>query len=151
VKVIIQRVDSCIVHIDKKPYSSIEKGFLVLLGITHDDTQKDIEMMVKKICNLRIFNDSDGKMKYSVIDTKGSIMIVSQFTLYADTKKGNRPSFLEAAEPQKARLIYEDFMKYIRQHVELKITSGVFGADMKLEINNNGPVTIILDSKEFYN
>lgn len=146
-KVVLQRVKKASVRIENQIYSRIETGLLVLLGITEDDSMDDIEWIAKKILNMRIFGDSEGKMNYSVLDVNGSLLVVSQFTLYASTKKGNRPSFIKAAKPDTAIPLYDRFIEYCKSICELDIQTGSFGADMKIDLLNDGPVTIIIDSK----
>jgi len=147
-RVIIQRILQSSVTIDNEVYNSVDHGILLLLGIEDNDNLEDITWLVQKITNLRIFNDDQGKMNISIKDIKGSILVISQFTLYASTKKGNRPSYITAAKPSIAIPIYEDFIK--RLELELgndKVKTGIFGADMKVSLVNDGPVTIIMDSK----
>lgn len=141
---VIQRVQKASVTIDKSIYSSIEHGLLVLLGIHQDDTPEAVGWMSDKIVKLRIFEDEEGKMNKSIIDCKGSILIVSQFTLLGDVKKGTRPSFIEAAKPEKAIPLYESMIEQIRSY-EVNTQTGVFGADMKVALINDGPVTILLE------
>ncbi len=145
-KAVIQRVTKASVTVDGKVISSIKNGLLVLLGITNEDTNTDIEWLSKKIVNLRIFNDKDAIMNKSVSDIEGNIIVVSQFTLLASTKKGNRPSYLKAAKPDVAIPLYEQFISQLEKEVGRKVGTGVFGADMKIELLNDGPVTIIVDS-----
>ncbi len=147
-RVVIQRVQTASVKIEGQIYSSIDKGLVVLLGICDDDTSKDIEWLVNKILNLRIFGDAEGKMNYSVTDVMGGIMVVSQFTLFASTKKGNRPSFIHAGKPDIAIPLYDEFIAYCKEISDLDIATGSFGADMKINLVNDGPVTIIIDSKK---
>lgn len=128
-------------------HDSIGHGLLVLLGITEEDTEEDVAYLVQKISLMRIFPDEDGKMNRSVIDTHGELLVISQFTLFAQTKKGNRPSFILAARPEKAIPLYEAFIRMMDVATGKKTASGVFGADMKIELINDGPVTIIIDSK----
>ena len=147
-KIVLQRVKNAQVKVDEKSVGKIEKGLLIFLGIGKNDDEKITDKFVKKICNLRIFEDENKKMNKSVKDINGDILIISQFTLYANCKSGNRPSFTEACEPQKANALYEYFKKMCSKELERNIQSGVFGADMKVELLNDGPVTIILDSEE---
>ena len=147
-KIVVQRVKNAQVKVDEKSVGKIEKGLLIFLGIGKNDDEKITDKFVKKICNLRIFEDENKKMNKSVKDINGDILIISQFTLYANCKSGNRPSFTEACEPQKANELYEYFKKMCSKELERNIQSGVFGADMKVELLNDGPVTIILDSEE---
>jgi len=144
-KAVIQRVKKASVTVDNKLTGSIEKGLLVLLGIHQHDTQKQLEWMADKILRLRIFNDGEDKMNRSVQDIKGAILVVSQFTLYGDAKKGTRPSYIEAARPDKAKPLYEEFIDYLENSSSLEIQTGVFAAYMDVELINDGPVTIILE------
>ena len=146
-KAVIQRVTYSNLSIDNKIYSQINRGLVVLLGITHDDDDNDIEWLAKKIVNLRIFNDDKNIMNKSLIDVSGELMIVSQFTLHAQTKKGNRPSYIEAANGDIAEKIYKSLILEIENKYNLKPKTGKFGADMKVELENDGPVTIIIDTK----
>ena len=145
-KVVIQRVSEANVTIDNKIYNSIENGLMVLVGFTEGDNSLDIDYVVKKICNLRIFDDENGVMNKSVIDVCGSILSISQFTLYADTRKGNRPSYLRALKGDLSCGLYNEFNKKLNELVPTK--TGIFGADMKVSLVNNGPTTIIIDSSE---
>ena len=146
-KSVIQRVSKASVTIEGKVVSEIKNGLLILLGIEPDDTEEDIEWLSKKIANLRIFNDEKGVMNNSLIDEKGDAIIVSQFTLHANTKKGNRPSYINAAKPEIAIPLYEQFIANFEIQINKKVGTGTFGADMKVELLNDGPVTIIIDSK----
>ena len=146
-KAVIQRVTYSNLSIDNKIYSQINRGLVVLLGITHDDDDNDIEWLAKKIVNLRIFNDDKNIMNKSLIDISGELMIVSQFTLHAKTKKGNRPSYIEAANGDIAEKIYKSLILEIENKYNLKPKTGKFGAEMKVELENDGPVTIIIDTK----
>ena len=146
-RVVIQRVSEASVTIEGKVHAAIEKGLLVLLGIEDADTQEDIEWLCKKISNLRIFNDDNGVMNCSVIDIDGEIIVVSQFTLHASTKKGNRPSYIRASKPDFAIPMYEKFVDKLSMVTGIKVQTGAFGADMKVRLLNDGPVTIIIDSK----
>ena len=146
-KAVIQRVTYSKLSIDNKIYSQINKGLVVLLGITHDDDDNDIQWLAKKIVNLRIFNDDKNIMNKSLIDVSCELMIVSQFTLYAQTKKGNRPSYIDAANGDIAEKIYKSFTLEIENKYNLKPKTGKFGSDMKVELENDGPVTIIIDTK----
>ena len=143
-KTVIQRVKKASVTIDGKTISNIEKGLLILLGISVDDNEKIIEKFAQKIVNLRIFGDSNGKMNLSLKDINGAILLVSQFTLYANAKRGNRPDFLQAAKPDRAIPLYESFIKALKSH-NIKVKTGKFGADMEISLINDGPVTIILE------
>ena len=146
-KVVIQRVSSASVTIDSKIVADIQKGLLVLVGIEDADTQEDTNWLCQKITNLRIFGDENDVMNLSVKDIDGEIIVVSQFTLQASTKKGNRPSYLKASKPEVAIPIYENFVKQIEKELGKKVQTGIFGADMKLLLLNDGPVTIQIDSK----
>jgi len=147
VRVVVQRCKKANLFINNKKYSSIGKGLLVLLGITHDDTLSDIDWLSSKISGLRIFNDKDGKMNLSVRDIQGEIMVVSQFTLYASTKKGKRPSYIKSAPPGVAIPLYEKFIESLKNISGLVVATGEFGAYMEIDFVNDGPVTIIIDSK----
>ncbi len=142
---VVQKVLSSSVTVDGKLINKIGKGLNVLVGFTHDDTEADIDFMVRKVVNLRIFEDENDVMNKSVLDVGGEILSISQFTLYGDPKKGNRPSYINALGGEKALPMYELFNKKLNEHV--KTYGGVFGADMKVEILNDGPATIIIDSK----
>ena len=146
-RVVIQRVNKASVTIDNKEISAIESGLLILVGIENLDTQEDIEWLSNKIVNLRIFNDDQGVMNNSLLDNKGDVIVVSQFTLHASTKKGNRPSYINAARPEIAVPIYEAFVDALELKLGKKVGTGIFGADMKVELLNDGPVTILMDSK----
>lgn len=143
-KVVVQRSKKSKVTINNKVNGSIDKGYVLLVGFTHDDTKEIVDKMINKILNLRIFEDENEKMNLSIKDINGSILSISQFTLYADCKKGNRPSFINAMKPDEACTLYDYFNKELSKHIEVQ--KGIFGADMKVEIYNDGPVTIILDS-----
>ena len=144
---VIQRVSEASVSIDQKLKSKIKKGLLILLGIGHEDNQEDIDWLISKISNLRIFSDIDDKMNLSIQDINGEVLVVSQFTLLASTKKGNRPSFTNAASPDLAIPLYEKFVSKLSESLNKEIQTGIFGADMKVSLENDGPVTIIIDSK----
>lgn len=146
-KVIIQRVSEASVKVDTKIISAITSGMLILVGITNDDTNEDIDWLIKKTLNLRIFNDEQGVMNKSLIDINGDVIVVSQFTLMASTKKGNRPSYIKAAKPEIAKPLYEKFVQQLENELGKKVGAGIFGADMKVSLLNDGPVTIIIDSK----
>ncbi len=146
-RAIIQRVTKSELQIDNKPYSSIGKGFLVLFGVTETDTMEDAEVMAEKISKLRIFEDENRKMNLSIQEIKGSLHIVSQFTLYADCHHGNRPSFIDAARPEVAIPLYEHFIEKCKE-LSIPVETGVFGADMQINLINDGPVTIFLEVKE---
>lgn len=145
-KAVIQRVSEASVKVDGKIEGEIPNGLLLLIGIDEDDNEADAEWLVQKILNLRIFGDEDGKLNLSVKDINGEILCISQFTLIADYKKGNRPSFIRAARPEKAIPLFEFFKEKIAES-GLKTESGIFGADMKVSLLNDGPVTIVMDSK----
>ncbi len=146
-KAVIQRVTESSVTVDKKIISKIKNGVLILLGITDEDTKDDIQWLTKKIVNLRIFDDENGVMNKSIIDINGDAIVVSQFTLLANTKKGNRPSYIKAARPDVAIPIYDKFIHELEILLGKKVGKGIFGADMKVELLNDGPVTIIIDTK----
>lgn len=145
-KVVIQRVLEASVQIDNEIISSIQSGLLILLGITNNDTHEDIQWLVNKISNLRIFNDEHGIMNKSLTNVNGEVIVVSQFTLIASTKKGNRPSYIKAAKPEIAIPLYELFVHELETKLGKKVGTGIFGADMKVSLLNDGPVTIIIDS-----
>jgi D-tyrosyl-tRNA(Tyr) deacylase len=146
-KVVIQRVSEASVMIDGKVHNQINQGFVVLLGVGQTDDEQDINYMVQKILGLRIFSDAEGKMNYSLEDVKGEILLISQFTLFASTKKGNRPSYIDAAPPGTAIPLYERFIEVITASLGSRLKTGMFGADMKVSLINDGPVTIQIDSK----
>ncbi len=146
-RALIQRVQHSKVVVDGSLTGAIDKGLLILLGVTHDDEQADIDWLVKKIIHLRIFNDEAGKMNLSVKDVGGSILVVSQFTLYGNVKKGNRPSYTRSAPPDISIPLYEQFLDSLRAHFEGKVATGEFGAKMEVSLLNDGPVTLLLDSK----
>ena len=146
-RVLIQRVKEASVTVDNEVISLIHNGLLVFIGITDDDTREDIQWLTKKIANIRIFDDEDGVMNRSVIETGGDILAVSQFTLMASTKKGNRPSYIKASKPDISVPLYEEFCSEMEIAVNKPIQRGVFGADMKVRLLNDGPVTIFIDSK----
>ncbi|HEX2393932.1 MAG TPA: D-aminoacyl-tRNA deacylase [Bacteroidales bacterium] len=146
-RAVIQRVSEASVEINGNRKASIKKGLLVLLGIVEDDSGDDIEWLAGKIVRMRIFSDQNGLMNLSVLDTEGDILVVSQFTLHASTKKGNRPSFIKAARPETAVPIYEKFLERIADELGKMVQSGEFGAFMEVKLVNDGPVTIIIDSK----
>ncbi|MEY4432250.1 MAG: hypothetical protein RLZZ44_380 [Bacteroidota bacterium] len=146
-KVVLQRVTSASVTVSDKIVGAIQKGIVVLVGIEDADSQEDIDWLVTKITQLRIFDDANGVMNLSVEDVNGGILVVSQFTLHAATKKGNRPSYIKAARPEIAIPIYEKFVSSLETKLGKKVPTGIFGADMKVALLNDGPVTIIIDSK----
>ena len=145
-KVVIQKVKKANVTIDNKVYNSINNGLMILVGFTEGDNSNDIDYIVKKAVNLRIFDDENGVMNKSILDVGGEILSISQFTLYADTKKGNRPSYIKALKGELSTILYDEFNKKLNEIVPTK--TGVFGADMKVELINDGPTTIIIDSKD---
>ena len=146
-RAVIQRVTEASVTVDGKITGEIENGLLVLLGIEDNDTMEDIQWLSGKIINLRIFNDENGVMNISVKDVNGDILLVSQFTLHASTKKGNRPSYIKASKPDFAVPVYEKMLQQLETDLGKKIYSGIFGADMKVRLLNDGPVTIVIDTK----
>ncbi len=146
-RVVIQRVSKASVSIGEEIYSQIQQGLLILLGIENNDTADDVEWLSNKIANLRIFSDENGQMNKSILDVKGQVLVVSQFTLHAKTKKGNRPSFTEAARPEIAIPLYETFIKRLSLDAQQEVQTGKFGADMQVSLCNDGPVTILIDSK----
>jgi D-tyrosyl-tRNA(Tyr) deacylase len=146
-RAVVQRVTSSKVLIGDETVGNINRGLLVLLGVTHDDTSKDVDYMVDKIVNLRIFEDENDKMNLSVRDIEGDLLVVSQFTLYGDCRKGKRPSFTDAAKPELANKLYEEFVEIAKQH-ELRVQTGRFQAHMLVDIANDGPVTMLIDSKK---
>ena len=143
-KLVVQRVKNASVEVDKKIVGKIDKGYLVLLGVTHTDTKEIADYLVKKLCNLRIFEDENGKMNLNINQVNGSLLIVSQFTLYGDCTDGNRPSFTNAAKPDFANELYEYFCEKCSEK-NIHVEKGIFGADMKVSLLNDGPVTIILE------
>lgn len=145
-RIVLQRVSHASVTVEEKVIGKIQRGFLLLVGVTHDDTMEDMEYLVRKIVQMRIFEDEEGKLNRSIQDIGGEILSVSQFTLYADTKKGNRPSFSKAAPGDVAIDMFEQFNSLLRD-TGIPVETGQFGADMKVELLNDGPVTILLDSK----
>lgn len=146
-KIVIQRVSKASVTIHTKKVAAIKSGLLILLGIIEEDAQEDIDFLVRKIVHLRIFNDADGVMNHSLLETHGDVIVVSQFTLQASTKKGNRPSYIKAAKPAIAIPLYKNFVTTLENSLGKEVQTGQFGADMKVEILNDGPVTILIDSK----
>lgn len=147
-KAVIQRVSKCSVTINNTTVAAIQQGILVLLGIVNEDSQEDIQWLSNKITNLRIFPDDNGVMNRSLLDIHGDVMVVSQFTLHASTKKGNRPSYIKAAKPDIAIPLYEAFVSQMEILVGKPVRTGEFGADMKVDLCNDGPVTIIIDTKD---
>lgn len=146
-RVVIQRVKNASVEIDNKVNGKINTGFLVLLGISSTDTKQDVDYLVKKVVNLRVFSDENDKMNLALKDINGELLIISQFTLYGNCREGNRPSFIEAAKPDVAIPLYEYFVEECRKQISV-VETGVFGADMKVSLLNDGPVTIIIESKK---
>ena len=144
-KIVVQRVKNAQVDVEGTTVGKIDKGFLVLLGVTHNDTEEQADYLVKKLCNLRVFTDENDKMNLSLKDVDGKLLIVSQFTLYADCSGGNRPSFINAAKPDKAEKLYEYFCKQFKEKYNIEVEKGIFGADMKVSLLNDGPVTIIIE------
>jgi D-tyrosyl-tRNA(Tyr) deacylase len=144
-KLVIQRVKNAAVRIEGKVVGEIGVGLLVLLGITQTDTRENADALIRKLINLRVFNDDEGRMNRSILDVRGSFLVVSQFTLYANTKKGNRPSFVDAAHPEHAIPLYEYFVENLKIQSTLQVDTGVFGAMMDVELTNSGPVTIVLE------
>lgn len=145
-RVVVQRARQAKVTVDGKVIGAIEHGLMLLVGITHEDTVKDLEYCAKKVANLRIFEDEQGKMNLSIKEVGGSILSISQFTLYGETKKGNRPSFIEAARPEVAEPLYHQFNQILRETYEIQVETGIFGAMMDVSFTNNGPVTLIVES-----
>lgn len=143
-RLLVQRVQNAKVSVDDKIVGQIEKGFLVLCGVTHSDTKKEADYLAKKLCNLRVFEDENNKMNLSIKDIDGELLIVSQFTLYADCSSGNRPSFTNAAKPEQANELYEYFIKKCEAY-NVRVQKGVFGEHMKVSLLNDGPVTIMLE------
>lgn len=143
-RLVIQRVKNSKVEVEGKTVGSIDGGFLVLIGITHTDTKEAADYLVKKLCNLRVFEDENGKMNLSIKDVNGKLLIISQFTLYADCSNGNRPSFTDSAKPEVANDLYEYFCDKCKEN-EIEVQKGIFGAEMKVSLLNDGPVTIILE------
>jgi D-tyrosyl-tRNA(Tyr) deacylase len=148
-RAVIQRVKNASVTVKEQVVGQIKSGLVVFLGITHDDTEEDAKYLAEKVCNLRIFEDDSGKLNLSVLDKKGEILSVSQFTLYGDCRKGRRPSFTEAAHPEVAEKLYDKFNQLLRD-MGINIATGVFQAYMQVKIINDGPVTILLDSKKTF-
>lgn len=146
-RAVIQRVKHASVSVDNQITGKIEQGFLVLLGVTHTDTEKEVDWLAKKITDLRVFNDSEDKMNLGLKDVNGELLIISQFTLYGNCIKGRRPAFIDAAKPDMANELYEKFLKKCKG-LGFKTEAGIFGADMKVELLNDGPVTLIIDTKD---
>ena len=145
-RVIVQRALNATVTIDGSVAGQIDKGFLLLVGVTHSDTEREAQLLAKKVANLRVMEDAEGKINLSLAQTGGAILSISQFTLYGDCRKGNRPAFIDAARPEQAEPLYNYFNALLRNEYGLRVETGVFGADMKVSFINDGPVTIILDS-----
>ena len=143
-KLVIQRVKEARVDVENKIVGKIGKGFLVLVGVSHNDTKAEVDYLVKKLCNLRVFEDENEKMNLALKDVNGELLIVSQFTLYADTSNGNRPSFVQAARPEQANELYEYFCQKCQEN-GIKVEKGIFGANMQVSLINDGPVTIIIE------
>ncbi|MBU8691887.1 D-aminoacyl-tRNA deacylase [Bacillus altitudinis] len=146
-RLVVQRVTSASVKVEEEITGAINEGYMVLVGVTHEDTEEDVHYLAEKLAHLRIFEDENGKMNHSLLDVKGSVLSVSQFTLYGDTRKGRRPNFMKAAKPEVADSLYECFNETLREkgiHVE----TGRFGAMMDVSLTNSGPVTMLMDSKE---
>ena len=146
-RAVIQRVSEASVVVEYEKVANIQQGLLVLLGIENEDTKEDADWLANKISALRIFSDSEGKMNNSILDVDGDVIVVSQFTLHAKTKKGNRPSYIKSARPEQAIPLYDQFKKELSEVIGKQVQSGEFGADMKVSLVNDGPVTIIIDSK----
>ncbi|MFM7016487.1 MAG: D-aminoacyl-tRNA deacylase [Bacteroidota bacterium] len=146
-RVVIQRVKEASVTINQKEIRSIHHGLMILIGITHDDTHEDITWLVQKISKLRIFADHEGVMNLNINDVNGEVLLISQFTLHASTKKGNRPSYIGAAKPDIAIPLYKEFIQQLKKEIQSKVLTGEFGADMQVQLINDGPVTILIDSK----
>lgn len=143
-KLVVQRVKNAKVEVKEKVVGKIDKGYMILVGITHEDTKETVEYLAKKVCSLRVFSDENGKMNLNIKDINGEMLIVSQFTLYADCVRGNRPSFTNAAKPEEANMLYEYFCEKVSEN-GIKVEKGIFGADMQVSLLNDGPVTIILE------
>lgn len=146
-RVVIQRVSQAKVEVNNETIGKIGRGLMILLGIENADTQEDIDWLVHKIKNLRIFNDENGVMNRSLLDIQGEVLIISQFTLHAKTKKGHRPSYIHAAKPDIAIPLYESFIETFKKHINTRVATGKFGAMMEVSLTNSGPVTIIIDTK----
>lgn len=144
-KIVLQRVSKASVSVKNERIGAIESGLLLLVGIHEDDTGEQLQWLAEKILKLRIFNDKEGKMNLSVQDVGGEILMVPQFTLYGNYEQGNRPSYFEAADPEKANVLYEDMVDYLKNNYDLKIETGEFGAYMDVQLNNDGPVTLVLE------
>lgn len=149
-RAVVQRVKRAEVRVDDQVTGKIGKGLLVLLGVGQGDEQKDLEYLANKIANLRIFEDTDGKMNLSIQDVEGDLLVVSQFTLYGDCRKGKRPSYSDAARPEEAQRFYNEFITFLKEKFSLKVETGVFQAMMDVDFINEGPVTLLLDSKKSF-
>jgi len=149
-RAVVQRVKKAEVRVEGRVTGKIDNGLLIFLGVGQDDDRKDLEYMADKIINLRIFEDADGKMNLSVLDVGGSVLVVSQFTLYGDCRKGKRPSYSSAARPEVAEKLYEEFIEYIRGKYNIKVETGQFQAMMEVDLVNDGPVTLLVDSKKTF-
>lgn len=145
-RVVLQRSKEAKVAVDGEIVGAIEKGFVLLVGITHSDTLEEAKYLADKIIHLRVFEDENGKMNHSILDREGAVLSISQFTLYGDTRKGRRPNFMDAAKPEQAKVLYDQFNTLLRSH-GLTVETGIFGAMMDVQLINDGPVTLILDSK----
>jgi len=146
-RIVIQRVSEANVLINQQERRSIKRGFMILIGITHKDTIEDITWLVQKISKLRVFADAEGVMNLNINEVNGEVLLISQFTLHASTKKGNRPSYIEAAKPDIAIPLYKEFIKQLSSELNNQLLTGEFGADMQVQLTNDGPVTILIDSK----
>ena len=146
-RIVLQRVSEASVKIDNQIVGEISQGLMLLIGIEHEDEESDADWLIQKVIGMRVFSDSDDKMNLSIKEIKGEFLVVSQFTLHASTKKGNRPSFIQAARPEKAIPLYDYFCEQLQKVSEIKVQTGKFGADMKVSLVNDGPVTIVIDSK----
>ncbi|MEZ2716911.1 D-aminoacyl-tRNA deacylase [Niallia circulans] len=145
-RVVLQRSKEAKVEVDGEIVGAIEKGFVLLVGITHSDTLEEAKYLADKIIHFRVFEDENGKMNHSILDREGAVLSISQFTLYGDTRKGRRPNFMDAAKPEQAKVLYDQFNTLLRSH-GLTVETGIFGAMMDVQLINDGPVTLILDSK----
>lgn len=147
-RVVVQRCSRAAVRVDGQTIGEIGKGFMLLVGFCHEDTPAEVEFLAKKVAGMRVFEDAEGKMNLSLADVSGEILSISQFTLYGDARKGNRPSFIHAARPEVAEPLYDLFNKILREQYGLHVETGIFGADMKVDFVNDGPVTILLEWPE---